>query len=352
MRLALARPLAFFTFLALVALAAALGAMVAGPRAAFAGDPPSEEAVANDLAARSLSDDPAVRAAAEAEYGRAPADVKLRVLVAIAKRLREASVRRLDGLIDLALASEGEKRVEALRALAESGAAAVERLVERLAAVGKASGASPAAAIAVANLEVRVYEVPAAFADELRKEGEAVAYPLDPVQLETFLRAVAKTPGAKVVSQPRITTYDGQRASVEVLEAVSYIQDYDVETAGGAVVVDPIVGTVHEGLVLQTTPRMSADRRYVTLDLEMTFAVVKRPIPEHETTIGNRKVRIQLPEVRKQTRRVSVTLPSGGTVLIAGPESPEGKGAPRTIVLVRAEAGVVVPETPVVPSVK
>ena len=63
----------------------------------------------------------------------------------------------------------------------------------------------------------------------------------------------------------------------------------------------------------------SADRRYITMELRPTVAVLTRPIATFSTTLGNGPpVAIQLPEIRIQRVRTTVTVPDGGTLMLGG----------------------------------
>jgi type II secretory pathway component GspD/PulD (secretin) len=142
---------------------------------------------------------------------------------------------------------------------------------------------------------------------------------LDDTQLEVVLRAVEKSLRSSIVVAPKITVYNHERANVTVLNQVSYIQDFDVEIAQAAQIGDPIVQTLRDGVILDVTPIVSADRKFVTLELRPTIATLQRPIQTFSTTLGNGPpVIIQLPELRIQRVRTTVTMPDGGILLLGG----------------------------------
>lgn len=142
---------------------------------------------------------------------------------------------------------------------------------------------------------------------------------LDDAQAEMILRAVEKSTRSTVVVAPKITVYNHERANVTVLNQVSYIQDFDVEIAQAAQIGDPIVQTLRDGVILDVTPIVSADRKYVTLELRPTVALLQRPIRTFPTTLGNGPpVIIQLPELQIQRVRTTVTMPDGGILLLGG----------------------------------
>ena len=92
-------------------------------------------------------------------------------------------------------------------------------------------------------------------------------------------------------------------ANVQMLNQLAYIRDFDVEVAQAATIGDPIVGRIEEGVVLDVRPIVSADRRYLTLELRPTVASLVRPIPTFSTLLGvanSTPVFIQTPELRIQ----------------------------------------------------
>jgi type II secretory pathway component GspD/PulD (secretin) len=142
---------------------------------------------------------------------------------------------------------------------------------------------------------------------------------LDDTQVEAILRAVEKSERSTQVIAPRVTAYNAQRANVQVLNQVSYIGDYDVEIAQLSQIGDPIVMQLRDGIILDIRPVISADRRFITMELRPTVALLQRPIQTFQTTLSNGPpVSIQLPEIRVQRVRTTVTVPDGGTLLLGG----------------------------------
>ena len=122
-----------------------------------------------------------------------------------------------------------------------------------------------------------------------------------------------------VVVAPRLTAYNGQRANVTVLNQVSYISDFDVEIAQASQIGDPIVQTLRDGVILDLRPVVSSDRRFITMELRPTVAILTRPIATFQTTLANGPpVTIQLPELQIQRIRTTVTMPDNATLLLGG----------------------------------
>jgi len=142
---------------------------------------------------------------------------------------------------------------------------------------------------------------------------------LDDTQLEVILRAVEKNQRIEEIAAPRLTVYDTQRANVSVMTQNSYVQDFDVEIAQAAAIGDPIVQTIRDGIILDVKPIVSADRRFITMELRPTVADLVRPIPTFLTSLATGPpVVIQVPEIAISRVRTTVTMPDGGTLLLGG----------------------------------
>ena len=143
---------------------------------------------------------------------------------------------------------------------------------------------------------------------------------LNDLQLQMVLRAVSKSERVELVTAPRLLVFNTARSNVTVTNQVAYVQDYDVEIAQAASIADPIISVVQDGVILDVRPVVSADRRFITLELRPTVATLQRPIDTLVTSLGvsGNSVVIQLPEIDISRVRTSVPMPDGGTVLLGG----------------------------------
>ena len=142
---------------------------------------------------------------------------------------------------------------------------------------------------------------------------------LNDAELSMVLRAVSKSERIELVTAPRLLVFNTARANIAVLNQVAYVKDFDVEIAQAASIADPIIDVVQDGVVLDVRPVVSADRRFVLMELRPTVATLKRPIRQQTTTLGSQNsVAIELPEVDIQRVRTTVPMPDGGTVLLGG----------------------------------
>ncbi|MCR4316019.1 MAG: hypothetical protein NUW37_06670 [Planctomycetes bacterium] len=146
---------------------------------------------------------------------------------------------------------------------------------------------------------------------------------IDDTELNMIVRAVQKQRNAMVMTAPRLVAFNTQRANLTIIDQVAYIRDFDVQIAQAASLADPIVATVQDGLVLDITPTISNDRRFITLELRPTVAELLRPIPTFTTNLGagalaTTPVTIQIPELVLKKAETTVKVPDGGSVLIGG----------------------------------
>ncbi len=144
---------------------------------------------------------------------------------------------------------------------------------------------------------------------------------LDDAELNLVFHAVAKSKRATLLTAPKLTAFNTQRANITVVNQISYVKDYDVEVAQAAGIADPIMGVIQDGLVLDVKPTVSNDRKYITLELRPTIATLIRPMPTFSTTlgmVGSTSVTLHIPELVVQKAQATVRIPDGGTVVVGG----------------------------------
>lgn len=142
---------------------------------------------------------------------------------------------------------------------------------------------------------------------------------LDDTEVEAVLRAVSKQERSEQIEAPRLLIYNNTRASMHVLNEISYIKDFEVEIAQAAGVANPVIGTVYDGVSLDVRPVVDSDLKFITMELRPTVMTLSRPIPNFTTTLGvGQPISIQLPEVALQRVRTTVTLPDGATMMLGG----------------------------------
>ena len=149
---------------------------------------------------------------------------------------------------------------------------------------------------------------------------------LDDFQVDFLIQATQAHEATRSLTAPRITLFNGQTAYVTVSTQQAYIADLEPIVAENVVTFNPVLATVPTGSVLEVTGTVSADRRYVTLEVSPQiaalngftnyFITVEEVDAEGEPTTGSGF--IQLPNVTIQELRTTVSVPDGGTLLLGG----------------------------------
>jgi beta-lactamase regulating signal transducer with metallopeptidase domain len=174
---------------------------------------------------------------------------------------------------------------------------------------------------------------PAAAAGGLAKTRPAAGDGADPAtagvfltnpQADELLAAIQRSPAASVVTAPRLTVFNGQRAYVLVSTQRAYVRDFaTVVAAGGETRYEPIIDTVEAGVMLDVQATASANRQYVSLSLRPRLSAMtgKKEVPWPGRPAGS-TLTVQEPVVKTSELRTLVSVPDGGTVLFGGLEDP------------------------------
>ena len=154
------------------------------------------------------------------------------------------------------------------------------------------------------------------------------------------LQAVERDRKGNVIIEPDLTMFNGQQAHLVNMNQQSYIADYDVVQGQ----YDPIVTVLSYGTVLDVVAIASADKKLISLTLRPTNAQVRTwrrfgpaptglngnfpggPIdPNIKPSIGGGgnnalagSAPLLIPQLVYQSVRTSVTIPDGGSLVIAG----------------------------------
>ncbi|TAH35006.1 MAG: hypothetical protein EYC70_14545 [Planctomycetota bacterium] len=172
------------------------------------------------------------------------------------------------------------------------------------------------------DLRARSENILGAYGDRLTPEGGlTMGFTfLDDTQYAFILRAVEKSNRAQELTSSTVSVQNTMRSFITVLNQVTYVQDMDVEVAQAALIADPQVGVLSDGIVLDVRPTISHDRKYITLELRPTVATLLRPIPEFTSSLAGltTPVTLQLPELQVSSANTTVRVPDGGIVVIGG----------------------------------
>ncbi len=156
---------------------------------------------------------------------------------------------------------------------------------------------------------------------------------LDDLQATFLIRATQAHTDSKILNAPKVTVLNGESATVRVQKEIAYVSNWTINQTTGAGGVGagsiistqwlPTVGTTQPGVVLNITPTISADRKYVILRITTSYAEVKLPMDEYlfgqvgtGATVQNLK--IQVPTMESAIAQTRVSVPDRGTLLIGG----------------------------------
>ena len=155
--------------------------------------------------------------------------------------------------------------------------------------------------------------------------------------IEGFLKAVQESDEAETVTAPKITLSNTQRGSIKVVTTESYISSYTIVSQTP----QPVMSEIDEGTTFSVRPVVSADRKYVSLEVHpvitdvtlvsTNFVTGGAAASGGGTTASNTNV-IQRPQTTKQELSVTVSVPDKGILMIGGlgksSETRTSKGVP------------------------
>ena len=129
-----------------------------------------------------------------------------------------------------------------------------------------------------------------------------------------------------MLDAPEVTCYSGQRANASFIQQYAYISDYEVAagTDGGGTL-DPVISVLNHGSIIDVQPVVSSDRKYITLEVRPTQAVL---LESEEATVislvnfgcrfGTTELEypLELPTVEMRTLRSTVIIPDRGSLVL------------------------------------
>ena len=178
--------------------------------------------------------------------------------------------------------------------------------------------------------EVRIVSVPAGFCERVGVKPDGGA--LSPRELKLFLEAAQGHREANVMQLPKVTTFDGQTATIRAGERRSFVTGGELVKVKGQPVFVPKNKDVDLGDTLTLCGRVSADRRFVDLRAKLARTtlvgeVEMIPVTTMVTPVFEGGARgkpipftqfLQAPELKTQSVEKSIVLPTGGTVVLGG----------------------------------
>lgn len=130
----------------------------------------------------------------------------------------------------------------------------------------------------------------------------------------------------------RVQARAAQRNHVAALEQRTYLQDLDLEIAQEATIVDPVVGLLSTGCVLEVEPVPCAGPGWVRTSLVLQRSVLAQALRSVRTAAGD----LQCPDLRQHEARLDIALPLGRTALAATFAGAQGRRVALLVTVRRA----------------
>jgi type II secretory pathway component GspD/PulD (secretin) len=149
---------------------------------------------------------------------------------------------------------------------------------------------------------------------------------LDDIQVDFLIQATQADRRSVQLTAPRLTFTNGQIANIYVATQIAFVSDLEPVVGDSAVGFNPTISVVTEGVTLLVEGTVSADRRYVTMNVDAGVARIDGFARETVTAVAGGQLItsaqaqsfIQLPQVTVTRVRTTVTVPDQGTILMGG----------------------------------
>ncbi len=161
---------------------------------------------------------------------------------------------------------------------------------------------------------------------------------LSDIQVFMFLEAAQGDRRLNVMQAPKLTVFNGQTANITVNDQQFFLTGVNINQANGQIFFSPNNQPFPLGVTMQVTPVVSADRRFVRLNLtpnltnlastNVPLIPVQIPVPQLLEGPGNAASAIgqpvifqmffQQPTFTTISLNTTVNVPDGGTVLLGG----------------------------------
>jgi type II secretory pathway component GspD/PulD (secretin) len=151
---------------------------------------------------------------------------------------------------------------------------------------------------------------------------------LSDLEVYFFLTAAQGDTRTNILQAPKVTTFNGAAAMIFNNQIQYYVASLTPIVGPGSVAFVPQPAPLPNGVTLQVTPVVSADRRYVRMTLSPFFntingfTTIQVPAAVGGSGLGGGAAAInatlQLPQTVTTMVTTTVTVPDGGTVLLGG----------------------------------
>ena len=158
---------------------------------------------------------------------------------------------------------------------------------------------------------------------------------MDDIQVDLLIKATQADSRSVTLTAPRLTFYNGQQAWISVNTQQSYVAGLTPVTGEGSGAFQPDIGILATGFVLDVKGSVSADRRYVTMNVHFQLT---KPLGQEKTlTFGGAAGgagfgggagagfagTVELPSIITKDLWVTTSVPDKGTALLGGQRTVE-----------------------------
>ncbi len=139
---------------------------------------------------------------------------------------------------------------------------------------------------------------------------------LSDIEAFVFLQAAQADTRNGILTAPKVTLFNGQPTTVIAANENTLIADVEQSFADAAKGLNPAVSTVTSGPTLMFEAVISADRRFVQLQISpiraIQFAADRNAVADRVNSS------ILLPVIQHSSVQTTVSVPDGGTILLGG----------------------------------
>ncbi len=138
-------------------------------------------------------------------------------------------------------------------------------------------------------------------------------------ELSAILTAIERKNRARLLEGIHLTTLSGVRANAMSATQIAFLAGYEVGTGGAddePGLLGTTIGTLTVGRILDVTPYVSADNKYVTMNIQPYFATAEFGREDISTAQG--PAAVDLPLMRIYNLGTRVIVPDKGSVLMGG----------------------------------
>ena len=149
---------------------------------------------------------------------------------------------------------------------------------------------------------------------------------LDDVQVDFLIQATQADRRSVRLNAPRLTFTNGQQSNIYVVTQTAIVSDLQSVVSDSAASFDPTIGVVSEGVILAVEGTVSADRRYVTMNVRVSInkidgfqeRAVSAVVGGQLVSSASTESFIQLPTSTVTSVSSTVTVPDQGTIMMGG----------------------------------